>query len=126
GCRGHVDRGVGEPVPERPRVPRRRHHPAARRAGVPRDDGLGRAIPGARLAAPVGGARGPGMTVVEGAEVVIGTDHLALDELVAIANAARVRIGEDAWRTIEASRAIVDRVVDGPALVYGLNTGLGH
>ena len=27
---------------------------------------------------------------------------------------------------IEASRAIVDRVVDGPALVYGLNTGLGH
>ncbi len=66
------------------------------------------------------------MTVVDAPEVVIGTDELALDDLVAIANGARVRVSDDAWRLIETGRAIVDRVVDGPALVYGLNTGLGH
>ena len=49
------------------------------------------------------------MTAVEAAEVVIGTDHLALDDLVAIANGARVRIGEDAWRTIDDGAARLDR-----------------
>jgi histidine ammonia-lyase len=65
------------------------------------------------------------MSVVR-AEVAIGTAGLAIDDLVAIAHGASVRLDDEAWATIEASRAIVDRVVDGPALVYGLNTGLGH
>ena len=62
------------------------------------------------------------MTVVDAPEVVIGTDELALDDLVAIANGARVRIADDAWRVIESSRAIVDRIVDGPALVPARTT----
>ena len=59
------------------------------------------------------------MTAVEAAEVVIGTDELALDDLVAIANGARVRVSDDAWRVIETGRAIVDRLVHGEALVSG-------
>ncbi len=66
------------------------------------------------------------MTDARPADVVIGTADLALDDLVAVAHGAHVSLDQDAWRAVEASRAIVDRVVDGPALVYGLNTGLGH
>ena len=66
------------------------------------------------------------MTDARPADVVIGTADLALDDLVAVAHGANVSLDRDAWRAVEASRAIVDRVVDGPALVYGLNTGLGH
>ena len=32
----------------------------------------------------------------------------------------------DAVDRIRASRAVVDALVDGPTLIYGLNTGLGH
>lgn len=66
------------------------------------------------------------MTLVEASQVTIGTSELALDDLVAIAHGAAVGLDADAWRTVDASRAIVDAVVDGPHLVYGLNTGLGH
>ena len=66
------------------------------------------------------------MTVAEATGVTIGADELPLDALLAVAHGARIALDEDAWRTIDASRAIVDRVVDGPDLVYGLNTGLGH
>ena len=38
----------------------------------------------------------------------------------------RVALAPDAVERIRASRAIVDALVDGPALIYGLNTGLGH
>ena len=66
------------------------------------------------------------MTLVDAPAITIGSGDLALDDLVAIAYGAPVVLDDDAWATIEASRAIVDRIVDGPTLVYGLNTGLGH
>ena len=38
----------------------------------------------------------------------------------------RVELAPDAVDRIRASRAVVDALVDGPTLIYGLNTGLGH
>jgi histidine ammonia-lyase len=46
--------------------------------------------------------------------------------VVAVAHGARVELGEAARQRIAAGRAIVDAAIDGPALIYGLNTGLGH
>jgi histidine ammonia-lyase len=66
------------------------------------------------------------VTLVDAPGVTIGTADLDLDDLVAIAHGAPVALDDDAWATIDASRAIVDAVVDGPDLVYGLNTGVGH
>jgi histidine ammonia-lyase len=66
------------------------------------------------------------VTLVEAAAVTIGIGELSVDDLLAIAHGAPVRVDEEARRRIEASRAVVDRIVDGPHLVYGLNTGLGH
>jgi histidine ammonia-lyase len=47
-------------------------------------------------------------------------------EVVAVADGAAVELGPAAIERIAAARAVVDRLVDGPELVYGLNTGLGH
>jgi histidine ammonia-lyase len=66
------------------------------------------------------------VTVVDASQITIGTADLALDDLLAIAHGATVALDDEAWATVGASRAIVDAVVDGPDLVYGLNTGLGH
>lgn len=51
---------------------------------------------------------------------------LTTADVVAVARGARLEIGPTAAARIEASRAVVDRLVAGPGLVYGLNTGLGH
>jgi histidine ammonia-lyase len=58
--------------------------------------------------------------------VAIAGDPLSIDDLLRIARGARVELGAEAMARIEAGRAVVDRLVDGPELVYGLNTGLGH
>jgi histidine ammonia-lyase len=47
-------------------------------------------------------------------------------DMVEVARGATVRLGPAARERIRASRAVVDRLVDAPELVYGLNTGLGH
>ena len=39
---------------------------------------------------------------------------------------APVELAPEVERTILASRAVVDRAVNGDRLIYGLNTGLGH
>ena len=49
-----------------------------------------------------------------------------VEDLRRIAHGAPVALAPDAVERIRASRAIVDALVDGPALIYGLNTGLGH
>ena len=49
-----------------------------------------------------------------------------VEDLLRVAHGAPVELAPDAVERIRASRAIVDRLVDGPALIYGLNTGLGH
>jgi histidine ammonia-lyase len=58
----------------------------------------------------------------------VGIDDapLTIDEVVAIAGGAPVALGPLAFERIRASRAVVDRLVAGEELVYGLNTGLGH
>lgn len=58
--------------------------------------------------------------------VRIGADPVSLDEIVRIAAGGEVVLEPAAVDRIRAGRAIVDAAVTGPALVYGLNTGLGH
>jgi len=47
-------------------------------------------------------------------------------DVVAIAFGAKVELGSVARSRIAASRAVVDQLVAGETLIYGLNTGLGH
>ncbi len=54
-------------------------------------------------------------------------EHLALEAVGHVAQGARrVRLLPAARRRIEASRAVVERILAGPAQVYGVNTGFGH
>jgi histidine ammonia-lyase len=66
------------------------------------------------------------MTIVAGPAVEISAADLPVEDLLRIAHGAQVALATDAIERIRASRAIVDALVDGPALIYGLNTGLGH
>lgn len=71
------------------------------------------------------------MTLGNGAEVSMAVVHiddepLTCIDIASIARGARVQLGEAARDRIAASRAIVDRLVNGEDLIYGLNTGLGH
>jgi histidine ammonia-lyase len=67
-----------------------------------------------------------GATDQETPAVVIDLDPIGVDELVAVAKGAHLDLGPDARKRIAAAREVVDRAVDGPDLIYGLNTGLGH
>ena len=59
-------------------------------------------------------------------EVVLDGRTLSLDEVVAVSRLlAPVRLGEDARRRMELSRAVVDRLLRDRAKVYGLTTGFG-
>ena len=58
--------------------------------------------------------------------VVIGAAPIAVGDVARVAAGARVEIAPAARDRIAASRAVVDRLVSGEALIYGLNTGLGH
>jgi histidine ammonia-lyase len=51
---------------------------------------------------------------------------LSIEELLAVADGAHVELGDAARATIAASRAVVDRMLEGDEPVYGLNTGVGH
>ncbi len=66
------------------------------------------------------------MTLTAGPTVVIDDRPLRLSDVVAISRGARVELGPAALDKIAASRAVVDRLAEGEALIYGLNTGLGH
>jgi histidine ammonia-lyase len=66
------------------------------------------------------------MTIAPARGVIIGTAPLPVTDLVRIARGATVELAPDAMDRIAASRAVVDAHVDGEALIYGLNTGLGH
>ncbi len=57
---------------------------------------------------------------------VIDAEPLSVEDVAAVASGAEVRLGPVARERIAAARAIVDRLVSGPELIYGLNTGLGH
>ena len=66
------------------------------------------------------------MTASASQTVEITAADLPLPDLLRVAHGARVALGPDAVERIRASRAVVDALVDGPTLIYGLNTGLGH
>jgi histidine ammonia-lyase len=66
------------------------------------------------------------VTIAPARGVTIGTGPLSVADLVRIARGARVDLTPEALDRIAASRAVVDAHVDGEALIYGLNTGLGH
>ncbi len=60
------------------------------------------------------------------APIRIGGDPLTVADVVSVADGAPVELTEAALARIHASRAVVDRLVSGETLIYGLNTGLGH
>ncbi|MEX2011466.1 MAG: aromatic amino acid ammonia-lyase [Chloroflexota bacterium] len=66
------------------------------------------------------------MTVAAAGRVVVDDAPLTVRELVAVARGADIALGPAAVERIRASRAVVDRLVSGDELIYGLNTGLGH
>jgi histidine ammonia-lyase len=66
------------------------------------------------------------MSVAAPGRVVVDDAPLTVSEVVAVARGAGIALGPAAMERIRASRAVVDRLVSGDELIYGLNTGLGH
>jgi histidine ammonia-lyase len=66
------------------------------------------------------------MSVAAPGRVVVDDAPLTVPELVAVARGTSIALGPAAIERIRASRAVVDRLVSGEELIYGLNTGLGH
>jgi histidine ammonia-lyase len=58
--------------------------------------------------------------------VTITENPLALEDLLAIVNGARVELTNNVRATIAASRAVVDRALSSNEAVYGLTTQVGH
>ena len=58
--------------------------------------------------------------------VEIGARPPTIEDVCLVADGAPVRLSPDALRRIAASRKVVDGLVNGETLIYGLNTGLGH
>jgi histidine ammonia-lyase len=59
--------------------------------------------------------------------VVVGAGGVTPADVVRVARElAQVQLAPEVEQTILASRAVVDRAVEGERLIYGLNTGLGH
>src|SRR5215211_4351427 len=59
------------------------------------------------------------------AEVLLTTDGLTVDQVAELARGARLELAPDVMERVRASRAVVDRALEGDAMIYGLNTGLG-
>jgi histidine ammonia-lyase len=66
------------------------------------------------------------VTVADVGTITLDDAPMAPADLVAVVRGARLELGPTARSRIEASRAVVDRLVAGDELIYGLNTGLGH
>jgi histidine ammonia-lyase len=66
------------------------------------------------------------VSVAAPGRVVVDDVPLTSRDVVAVARGASIALGPAAIERIRASRAVVDRLVSGDALIYGLNTGLGH
>jgi histidine ammonia-lyase len=66
------------------------------------------------------------MSVAAPGRVVVDDAPLTVSQIVAVARGATIALGPAAVERIRASRAVVDRLVSGAELIYGLNTGLGH
>ena len=57
--------------------------------------------------------------------ITIDGHSLTLEDVGAVANGARVAIGDGVLERVSASRAVVEQIVTGDAAVYGINTGFG-
>ncbi len=57
--------------------------------------------------------------------VLVDGRSLALDDVVAVADGAEVRLAPAARDRIAASRRVVDQILDSGQVVYGINTGFG-
>ncbi len=66
------------------------------------------------------------MSVAAPGRVIVDDAPLTSRDVVAVARGASIALGPAAIERIRASRAVVDRLVSGDELIYGLNTGLGH
>ena len=60
------------------------------------------------------------------APIEIGAGPTTIEDVVRIADGASPVLATEAVARIEAGRAVVDELVGGDELIYGLNTGLGH
>ena len=58
--------------------------------------------------------------------VTITEAPLALEDLLAVVDGAKVRLAESTRAVIAASRAVVDRALSSNDAVYGLTTQVGH
>lgn len=58
--------------------------------------------------------------------VPIGEQSLTIGDVVRVADGARVTLERSAMDRMRAAREVVDGLVAGDELIYGLNTGLGH
>jgi len=58
--------------------------------------------------------------------VAVGARALTVADVVAVADGATVTLAPEAIARIVAARQVVDELVTGDVLIYGLNTGLGH
>jgi histidine ammonia-lyase len=60
------------------------------------------------------------------AAVEVGDRPATIEDVVRIADGAPLALTQSARERIAAGRAVVDALVEGDELIYGLNTGLGH
>lgn len=59
-------------------------------------------------------------------EIVIDGDSLTLEEIEQVAKyGVKVRISEQAWEKMRASRALIEEIIEEGRVVYGVNTGFG-
>jgi histidine ammonia-lyase len=58
--------------------------------------------------------------------VTITDEPLALEDLLAVVDGARVELADSTRAVIAASRAVVDRALSSNKAVYGLTTQVGH
>src|SRR5918996_98395 len=58
-------------------------------------------------------------------EVRLASDGLSAEQVAELARGARLELAPEVTERVRASRAVVDRALEGDAMIYGLNTGLG-
>src|SRR5215216_5915544 len=61
----------------------------------------------------------------EAGTVHLTTDGLTVDEIGRLVRGATLAPAPEVLERVQASRAVVDRALEGDAMIYGLNTGLG-
>src|SRR4249919_3242042 len=58
--------------------------------------------------------------------ITVGARPPTVKDVVDVADGASVALAPEAIERMAAARAVVDDLVSGDLLIYGLNTGLGH